>query len=151
MTALSLSRGATAALVFASLCLALGGCGPKGDPNPPRARVSGTITLDGEPVPAGIIEFIPVEPGQLAAQGTVGDDGRFVIEQAGGPSPGEYKVEIRCAKKTGRRIRSMSSPDPDGTIDERVAVIPDRYHSPTTLKQTIKPGDNALEFKLTSK
>ena len=140
------------AIVLTVLCLGVVGCGggSKGS-NPPRVRVTGQITLDGQPVPAGVIEFIPIEPGQLQAQGIIQEDGTFVIEGADGPSAGEYKVEIRCAKKTGRRVQSMSSPDESGMIDERIPVIPAKYHSPTTLRQTITSGDNVLEFKLDSK
>jgi hypothetical protein len=126
------------------------GCG-NGSTNQPRARVAGKITLDGEPVPAGVIEFIPLGRGQLQAQGNVRDNGTFVIDPTGGPSAGEYKVEIRCFKKTGRRVRSMSSSDGSGMIDEQVPVIPDKYHSPTILTQAITNGDNVLEFALESK
>jgi hypothetical protein len=139
-------------LVLSLLGFAVVGCGGGGNnPNPARVRVSGTVKLDGQPAPAGVIEFIPVTPGQLQSQGIIQDDGTFAIDEAGGPSPGEYKVEIRCAKKTGRRVPSMSSSDGTGMIDERIPVIPNKYHSPTTLKQTITSGDNVLEFNLDSK
>jgi len=45
----------------------------------------------------------------------------------------------------------MSSSDATGMIDERVSVIPSRYHSPTVLRQAIQGGDNVLEFTLFSK
>ena len=61
--------------------------------------------------------------------------------QDGRASGDEYKVEMRCFKKTGRRVRSMSSVDGSGMIDERVAVIPNRYRSPTILMQAITNGD----------
>lgn len=140
------------ALIWAGLCAVVVGCGSGGEgSNPPRARVTGKITLDGEPAPAGVIEFIPVGAGQLQAQGIVTDDGTFAMDETSGPSPGEYKVEIRCAKKTGRRVASMSSSDGTGMIDERVPVIPSKYHSPTILRQTITAGDNVIEIKLVSK
>jgi hypothetical protein len=138
-------------LIWAGLCVGVVGCGGGDGSNPPRVRVTGKITLDGEPAPAGFIEFIPVGPGQLQSQGIVSDDGTFSLDETGGPSPGEYKVEIRCAKKTGRRVQSMSSSDGTGMIDERVPVIPSKYHSPTVLRQTITAGDNVVEFKLASK
>ncbi len=139
-------------VIWAGLYVGVVGCGSgREGSNPPRARVTGKITLDGEPAPAGFIEFIPVGPGQLQAQGIVSDDGTFAMDETAGPSPGEYKVEIRCAKKTGRRVQSMSSSDGTGMIDERVPVIPSKYHSPTILRQTVTTGDNVIEFKLVSK
>lgn len=144
-------RSAARLLVGIILCTAALGCGGKGNgANPPRSRVSGRITLDDQPAPAGTIVFVPVGAGQLQAQGLVQDDGTFVIEEADGPSPGEYKVEIQCAKKTGRRVRSLSSSDGTGMIDERVPAVPARYNTATTLKQTITSGENVLEFKLQS-
>lgn len=140
-------------LLLLPLIAFIAGCGDgrERSTNPPRARVTGKITLDGAPVPAGVIEFIPLGRGQLQAQGIVRDDGTFVIDKTGGPSAGEYKVEIRCFRKTGRRVQSMSSSDGSGMIDEQAPVIPARYHSPTILLQAITNGDNVLEFALESK
>ena len=136
--------------LIGSLLLAAG-CGDSPGANPPRLRVSGRITLDGQPVPAGLITFVPLAPTQLQAQGVVRDDGTYVIEAKDGPSPGEYKVEILCDKKTGRRIKSMASPAPDGMMDERIPVVPSKYNTHTVLKKTIAADDNVLDFDLTSK
>ena len=155
MSAIQLARGRAVvrswarAALCAWLCLAVVGCGRDGS-NPNRVRVSGKVTLDGQPAPAGTIVFVPLKPGLLQAQGLIQDDGTFTIAEADGPSPGEYKVEIICAKKTGRRVRSLSSPDESGMIDERVPVIPAKYNSATTLQQAIVAGDNQLEFPLRS-
>lgn len=139
-----------AALVLgAGLCAA--GCGPSPSPNPDRVAVTGRVTLDDAPAPAGTIVFVPVAVGQMQAQGIISDDGTFAIAAADGPSPGEYKVEIQCAKKTGRRVASLSSSDGTGMIDERVPVVPAKYNTATTLRQQIAPGDNVLELKLKSK
>jgi len=140
----------TSVTMWACLCAGLIGCGGDHNPNPPRVRVTGQVMLDGQPAPAGTIVFIPVAPGQLQSQGIIQEDGKFVIEGENGPSPGDYKVEIICAKKTGRRVKSMSSTDGSGMIDERVPVIPPKYNTATTLKQTITSGENALVFQLNS-
>jgi hypothetical protein len=135
------------------LALSLAGCGPSPspNPNPERVAVTGRVTLDDAPAPAGTIVFVPVAVGQMQAQGIISDDGTFAIAAADGPSPGEYKVEIQCAKKTGRRVASLSSSDGTGTIDERVPVVPAKYNTATTLRQQIAPGENVLEFQLRSK
>jgi len=138
-------------ILCAWLSAAVTGCGSdRESPNPPRSGVTGRVTLDNQPAPAGTIVFIPLVPGQLQSQGIIQEDGTFVIEAENGPSPGEYKVEILCAKKTGRRIQSMSSSDGTGMIDERVPVIPARYNTATTLRQTIKSGENKLLYELKS-
>lgn len=135
----------------AAWCLGAAGCGGRDSGgNPARVRVTGKVTLDNQPAPAGTIVFIPLQPGQLQAQGLIGDDGTFVIDEANGPSAGDYKVEIQCAKKTGRRIQSLQSTDGTGMIDERIPVIPKQYNIATTLRQTIVDGKNDLAFNLTS-
>lgn len=136
---------------FASALFFIAGCGEARGPNPPRVQVSGTITLDNQPAPAGVIAFIPLEPGQLQAQGLIREDGTYFIEAKAGPSAGDYKVEILCARKTGRRIKSMASPEPDGMMDERIAVIPSKYNTQTQLRKTITTGDHAINFDLSSK
>lgn len=133
-------------LIFEAL-----GCGQTATgPNPPRANVSGRVTLDDQPAPAGTIVFVPVAVGQLQSQGLIREDGTFEIAEANGPSPGEYKVEIQCAKKTGRRVQSLASSDGTGLIDERVPVIPAKYNTATTLRQVIATGENRLTFSLQS-
>lgn len=144
-------RGSALAALFLGVAACVAGCGPSPSPNPARFGVTGRVTLDDAPAPAGTIVFVPVAAGQMQAQGIISDDGTFAIAAADGPSPGEYKVEIQCAKKTGRRVASLSSSDGTGMIDERVPVVPAKYNTATTLRQTIAPGENVLEFKLRSK
>ena len=51
------------ALALAALWLALPGCGGGGG----KAKVTGTVTLDGKPLPAGTIAFIPEKGPAVAA------------------------------------------------------------------------------------
>lgn len=137
--------------VVVTLFPLLAGCGAGKGTNPPRASVTGKILIGKEPAPAGVITFVPAAAGQLQAQGIVGEDGTFAIAEADGPSPGEYKVQIECYKKTGRRIKSMSSSEPDGMIDERIPVAPAKYNVNTTLMKTITAGKNEFTFELDAK
>lgn len=141
-------------LAASLLLLAIGtmatGCG-SGTGNPARMRVAGTVTLDSQPAPAGTIVFVPLVAGQFQAQGIIQEDGTFAIAAEDGPSVGEYKVEIQCARKTGRKVQSLSSSDGSGTIDERVPVIPAQYNQATTITKTITNGENVFQFDLKSK
>ncbi len=77
------------------LALAAGGCSDRSAVDPlPRRAVSGTVTLDGQPLPAGIIRFDP--EARETGVPVVGDikDGRFAIGQPQGPVPGKYRVLI---------------------------------------------------------
>lgn len=130
-------------LVALGLGLALGlfaGCGDK-----KQAKVQGTVTYNGIPVEEGSISFFP-EPGTESrkASGAI-LNGAFDIPADRGPFPGKFRVEITGVKKTGKKIPSA---DPGIEIDERVELIPEKYHPNSTLVRDIVAGENQLEFKL---
>lgn len=85
---------ATAAALLLATCL--WGCGG-GDSGPKRYTVSGTVTYQGEPVPAGHITFAPdtrkrnTGPGGSA---TI-NDGRYKTASNKGVVGGDYQVTIR--------------------------------------------------------
>ena len=47
-------------VVFNALLVASCGCGDSGD----ALQVTGTVTLDGEPLPDGLITILPIEDGK---------------------------------------------------------------------------------------
>lgn len=145
-------RRVVAALLYFGICAVAVGCGAgEMSTNPARVQVSGKVTLDDQPAPAGTIVFVPLTPGQLQSQGIIQEDGTFTIEAENGPSAGDYKVEIQCARKTGRTVQSMSSADGSGMIEERVPIIPAKYNTATTLRKTVTDGANIFHFDLKSK
>ena len=112
-----------------------------------RVPVSGTVTLDGSPLPSGSIRFHPLGDGQSAG-GSI-EAGAFSIPQADGPAPGEYRVEVVSFQPTGRQI-----PDPDSpgqTKEEQEQVIPQRYNRQSELTASVSATDkNAFNFALES-
>ncbi|WP_171190037.1 hypothetical protein, partial [Alienimonas chondri] len=68
------------------------GCG--GSDRPEQVAVSGAVTVDGAPLPAGTITFVPVEntPGPKASAAIVA--GRYAVPAAVGPTVGAYRAEI---------------------------------------------------------
>ena len=105
------------------------------------------VTLDGQPLSEGHITFQPVAEGPSAG-GKI-QEGRFTIEQAAGPSPGEYRVEILAYQPTGRQV--PDSDFPGKMTDELKQVIPDRYKTDTAMKVTVSAEEkNKFEWKLVS-
>jgi hypothetical protein len=133
---------------FALVCLFLTcGCG-MGDK---RAAISGKVTLDGAAIESGSITFQPSEGTQSPSAGTAITQGSYQIPRAQGPLPGVYRVEITAQRKTGNKI-AAGSPAPPGTlVDEVVEVVPARYNAQSTLRSEVRPGNNPLDFNLTSK
>lgn len=84
-----------AATLAVCCCLLLfpAGCGSDG---PPRYEVSGTVTHDGKPVPAGRIFFEPDESkGNFGPLGTaVISGGRYRTKSGEGPTGGPHVVII---------------------------------------------------------
>ena len=77
------------------LFAALAGCGDG------KSTVSGTVTLDGQPVPSGSITFVKQESGSLVREGAVISGGKF---EAAVP-PGTYKLELNGQKVVGKRTQ----------------------------------------------
>lgn len=126
-----------AAVGVAVLGLAAG-CG-----GPPQATVSGTVTLDGQPVENGTISFYPTaNAGQTAGGGI--ENGRFTVTG----SPGEMTVLISANKVVGKQKMFKDGPETDKIVE----LIPDRYNKTSELKVTLSPGVNeGVNFDLTTK
>src|SRR5262245_34277421 len=84
---------AAAAVVVA---LAGPGCGNR------KVKVSGVVTLDGQPVEGAVVTFIPVDAGKgQNALGTADKEGVFQLTTSksnDGAFPGEYKVVVTYAE-----------------------------------------------------
>ncbi|QEH33145.1 hypothetical protein OJF2_16420 [Aquisphaera giovannonii] len=136
--------------IFTVCALALGaGCsGPEDDL--PREPVSGTVSLDGKPLPGGTITFTPAGGGASAGGATI-KDGSFSIGREGGLVPGNYAVAIYASD----RPEGQERPKQAGGLKEfKVAkeLIPAKYNAKSELKAEIKKGGgNALQFALDSK
>ena len=114
------------------------GCG-----GPPQAKVSGTVTLDGQPLENGTISFYPTaNSGQTAGGGI--QNGQFTVDA----SPGEMTVIISANKVVGKNKMFKDGPETDKVVE----LIPDRYNKTSELKVTLKPGANEnVNFELTTK
>jgi hypothetical protein len=74
------------------VALLLTGCGPK------PVKVSGTVTLNGQPVDGASVQFVPADGSGRQASGGTDKDGKFQLttyENNDGAMPGEYKVVVK--------------------------------------------------------
>lgn len=124
-------------LVLVGLLLA--GCG--GGTEPQRYPVSGTVTLDGQPLPEGLIFFKTVATGAIDTMEIKA--GKF----AGEAQPGERRVEIVAYRES-----TAPGTTPGMEANAEVNYIPPRYNSQSTLTAQVKPeGPNEFSFEVTSK
>lgn len=120
-------------LPVAVLTFAILGCGPAG---PKTARVSGTITLEGKPLPKVGVTFLPTKKGPIAT-GNTDENGQFTlttVRKGDGAPIGSHKVTIGAAEE-----------------GQKLPNIAERYGNPhtTNLIADVKAGEkNTFTFDL---
>lgn len=139
-------RHLTKTFLICCLGLLLTGCGSEYG-----STVSGTVTLDGEPLPAdviGTVVFIPKQGGPPAT-GRITDGSQYVISTGRGKGlfPGEYSVTIGANEPSGVSRGPNGGPPPSGK-----QLTPRRYRQMRTsgLVFTVEPGSNNIDIDLTS-
>ncbi len=114
--------------------LAFGGCtGPKFTTTP----LAGSVTVDGQPVAEGTINFVPagVEQGPSTSAPIVA--GKY---QADVPV-GSVRVHFQATRETGKTVDVFGTPQP-----ERVNVIPPQYHGGVAID--VSPQQAQHDFDL---
>lgn len=139
-------RGAAArvraATVLALVAAAAAGCGGGGG-GPPLGRVSGVVTLDGQPLADATVTFTPATG--RPSQGVTGSDGRYTLAYTAeqpGAMLGDHVVRISTEGYVER---------PGGAVEQMKERVPSRYNAQSTLTATVKAGTNDLPFQLQSK
>lgn len=120
-----------------SVLFAVLGCG--GNPN--LGKVTGSITLDGKPLPNAMVTFTPTSGG-ATSYGRSDSSGNYSMmfnEKEAGAWIGTNKVSI----STGDVL-----PDNSGVIPE---LVPAAYNQNTTLTAEVKSGSNSFDWELDSK
>ena len=117
------------------------GCGGAGD-QPELGEVTGTVTLDGKPLPGVWVGFAPTEG--RSSMGLTDAEGHYKLDylhDTPGAKVGTHKVTITSPVEDqfGNEVKNFK---------ERV---PPQYNTNTTLTAEVKAEDNTINFDLTSK
>jgi hypothetical protein len=137
----------TSRILAAIVCCCLASC--QNDNTP--VGVVGRVTLDGGPLPNGVIVFESLDATRGQNRQATIENGVFALPDAEGILPGtEFRVIIRAFRKTGRKL---PYPDPTGSWDETEQYLPAEYNTATTLKVTASgdPAKNEYTFDLRSR
>jgi hypothetical protein len=116
------------------IALAILGCSPS--QRPPLGQVSGTVTLNGEPLANATVRFTPAGPGRTS-QGTTDAAGRYELH---------YLREIPGANIDRHTVRITTASEENGGRE----LLPPRYHSRSQLEARVVSGTNGLDFVLRS-
>jgi hypothetical protein len=125
-----------------AVCLALAvtaGCSPDSG----KAAVTGTVTLDGQPLKSGLIRFIPADGRTPTAEATI-TDGEFTAQVP----LGEKRVSISAPKLVGKR-KAYETPD-SPTVDIVEELLPARYNVTSELTLRVTGGRQKADFMLES-
>jgi hypothetical protein len=131
------------ALIVMVACFA--GCGPSG---PEIASVSGTVTLDGKPLPEAFVYFRHADGGRISESST-NDKGEYKLNyslEESGAMVGPNTVRISTFIET---VKEDSGAIVKGT--NKKELVPSKYNKQTELNVEVKSGRNAFNFDLKSK
>jgi hypothetical protein len=105
---------------------------------PRRFDVTGTVTLNGQPLPEGSVRFQPTGTGGRPEGASI-RDGRFSLQAV----EGSYHVVISVPRPVEpKRVLKDMGPS-------FVEALPARYNTATTLTADVKPeGPNDFLFEL---
>jgi hypothetical protein len=130
------------------LAIFLPGCSSDG---PDLAGVSGTVTLDGKPVPAAVLTFIPENPEGSPSYGATDAQGQYTLaftRSKQGAMLGKHRVEIETRKISANEAADMKA---DGREVPEYVAIPKKYGARGELRAEVTSGSNKIDFELTSK
>ncbi|WP_437222196.1 carboxypeptidase-like regulatory domain-containing protein [Planctomicrobium sp. SH661] len=119
------------------------GCGSNAD-IPELGRVSGTVTLDGQPLPEATVSFNPVENGR-SSMATTDSQGHYELSytlESKGALIGQYNVHVSTFQQGGD-----DPGDPPGVPEK----VPQKYNKPGLLVKDVLAGTNVINIELTSK
>jgi hypothetical protein len=133
-------------LCLAALLLAAAGCGSSD-----RVQVTGTVKLDGEPLPDATVTFYPEgETGGLGGSGRTGPDGTYTLTDARGGNgilSGNYRVIVSWLRNPDGSAPDPAVPPIESQARENLpAVYSDR--NATTLRARVSQDDRGHDFAL---
>jgi hypothetical protein len=128
--------------VFACLIFSAAGCGRTDGVL--RVRVQGEVTLNGNPLRQGAVNFMPAD-GKGPTAGAEIKEGRYTAEVPLGPK----LVQINSPKVVGQKAAYEGAPE-SPMMDVVEEEIPPRFNVQTILKADVSHEKREHNFKLTS-
>ncbi len=139
------------------LVSSIAGCGSGGL----GVAVSGKVSLDGQPIQDGTIQFVPIEGTQGPTAGGTIKEGAYSIPRDGGPVPGKYRVEISSfadvkdatEKEMAGALFGRPATDMPKTAQVqkiRKNIVPTKFNETSELKTDVPQGaSHEANFNMT--
>jgi len=151
----ALWKRACALFVFAPLLAS--GCS---DPYAGRYAISGTVTLKGEPLKGGIVQFEPAEK-QDTSSGAPIADGKYSIDRKKGLKAGKYRIRVTAgdgvtpgmfkgkAKEDGGHEEAAAPGGSRNIISKE--LVPYSWNVASEHFVTVEPGKTTFDFDIPAK
>jgi hypothetical protein len=110
--------------------------------------VSGTVTLDGKPLPGAKVSFVSDD--KRSAIGVTDSSGHYKLmydSKRAGAMPGPKIVRITQADVAGESTDANAPTSGEGAVKE---PIPARYNRNSELKADVSPATKTFDFPLKS-
>ncbi len=128
--------------VFLGMILVSLATGCSKDDGPEVGYVTGVVTLNGQPLDAATVEFVPVDnPTQRPSTSQTDQSGRYELYYSAsrkGASLGQHQVTIK----------KIQSGNPEAK--EQPLLTPAKYAKPGELKAKVEKGSQTIDFDLKS-
>lgn len=119
-------------------------------------EVTGVVLLDGKPMPAALVEFLPDSEsgthGPVSAA-TTDDEGRFRLvshDRRDGAVVGKHRVLVQDARSIPQAVTDFSKVKAPPVLPSRISS---RYGTAanTPLRKEVKPGPQTINVEVSSK
>ena len=107
-----------------------------------RAAISGTVTLDGQPLPRGQIRFIPTGESQGPSWSAWIKDGEYTTKGTKGVPVGNLRVEIKAFRIPAGYV-AVATANEDEVPKEQ--YLPAKFNTNSELTFSVSPGATAVE------
>ncbi len=144
-------------VLVAAVAAAVGCSGSDGPqlPEGPKGQVTGKVTYNGSPVPAGsVVNFAPLDEDGIAAVGTVASDGSYELSSRGASAvvPGKYAVIVSApsAVTDTSDEEAMRRLYENGEAEAKKDPFPSRYTQVATsgLEFDVAEGEQTIDIEL---
>jgi hypothetical protein len=120
--------------------------------------VSGTVTLDGQPLPGALVTFENEETGSLSFART-NSSGSYTLQfdsEKDGVTPGKKRVRFSTVRtmlglrdEVGEEVGEAST-EGEGKSEAKKELVPECYNGKSTLIVEVTPDSSTLDFDLKS-
>ncbi len=136
--------GLVPVVICAMICCSLAvGCGPGG---PPVGAVTGTVTMDGVPLPGALVTFQSTsDKGGRPSNAETDEQGRYELlfsPSKNGALLGEHIVTISTARDVWDEEAQLERTEPER--------VPPKYNSETELTALVEKEGSQVDFQLES-